>query len=277
MQLVNQTQLYLSKDGVNWALSSTSLPYGSCQSIATDGTGTWILLVRGKGPLDDDFIVKTDNIEDGPFTEVSPQLFGSDLAYLGGNSWICVGLTNQRSTDNGLNWVLDASLNNAASVANARCITVAYESGTNTIIVLAEKESKSAEQNLCLTSTDGGSNWVEITIPIDGTLIPGKIRDVATDGFGTWVGLQSSTDGGTDSMVYSKDSGMTWSIIAGTELDTSYLKLAVDKFGRWVAVTVPDGASMYVRLSSDGITWTDPSFVGLGTGRQVVSSSLLPL
>jgi hypothetical protein len=109
-------------------------------------------------------------------------------------------------------------------------------------------------------SSDEGLTWSGVTADTRGC------QDLAY-GAGRWVGVRRRTSGGdpSDIQIWTSTSGTSWSLAnTGFAFDNSWLHVVYGA-GKFVALGTDNSGNTSVIESSDGVTWSVPSFSGLMT------------
>ena len=242
--------------GITWStvVSGTTV---DLEAIATDGSGTWIVVG------DDGTVLRSTNNGVNWSSVSTPAGTGSDFLGVGyGNGvWIItiraqVGAHfNQclRSTNGGASW------STVQHNLNKQTFSVETD-GSGTWIMTADRQQISR-------STNGGVSWS--TISFGGDF---QCRGLATDGNGDWV----VCDGYYVKIQTSTDNGATWTgrtVGSGTGL---HYAVATDNSGEW-ALTGTGGTFRSTNLTS----WTqvpqvftaDPFYYDSDVGAYIIPSA----
>ncbi len=292
-------------------------------SLATDGLGHWVA-VWGYGEISGNTVIgdldilvsrSDDNgntwtppvpIDANFATETFHDLFPRSYSDRNG-TWIVAWFATEtlpsynksdilvaRSTDNGLNWTPPVLLNSNGGIGTPLddYPDLGTDRAGNWVAVWRTGDSLggtigSEGDILVARSADNGINWTT-AVPLNSNAATDSGTDhfpqVATDGFGNWVAIWSSTDslGGTIGTDYdilvarSIDNGATWTppvpLNSNAASDTGHDRypqvLLTDGNGSWVASwsstdmlggTVGSDFDILVSRSKDnGATWTAP-------------------
>lgn len=223
--------------------------------IATDGSGTWLVVWAGEG-------------------------------YSGADDY---DIVFARSTDNGVTWsdaiVLDADAGNdneeselwprVATDALGNWVTVWHSQ----LGVAEENEVDGAVETYELfvaRSTNNGATWTAPIIlsdhgsirPVASSFFDNRYpSEIAANGLGQWIALWMDRETREDSrrivFALSADDGVTWfdPVAINSETTGKNFDIAVDGAGRWSAVWGPRGDGFFFSRSVDGTTWDDPQVI----------------
>lgn len=142
----------------------------------------------------------------------------------------------QTSAD-ALSWALRAS---GADNGGGYCIA----SGGSTVVAIVLDSS--GFTSIAIRSTDAGATWSTNSVPQHFQYVA-----VATDGAGTWVGMDV-----LGHMIVSTDDGVTWADAATLASNDGGWQALAFGAGVFVAVGADDASGAVVATSPDGSTWT---------------------
>lgn len=245
-----------TNNGETWvSVSGTQIGFSGI-SVYSDGNGTWVAVGTGTtfGSGGNTIVYSQDDGQTWAAVNTTTGFTfanaGNDV-YYGGGTWVAVGrdITGNNNqilySSDGETW--QAGQNNTFSQEGQM---VRYD-GT-TWVAVGIYDNTSINQNQILTSTNGQSWTVPNTVPI--TFRTGM--GVYYDGNNNWVAVGDTTSG-TGAILYSSDSGTTWSLAVGAAMADRVQDVYYDGIGTWVAVGDDNGGNNSTVYSTDnGQTWT---------------------